>query len=390
MVLVVLVARVKIKEINMKYLHSSVWRTRLFAGIGVALLSACTTLPQQSGSGIPNNANTAPVEPATASTSPVEESSIFSRLLESPQTTALRAQLLQQDRLYRVAAPLLTKNNLLCVGFSRKILGFTALNKYSFPPELLESAQALGFEDRLTITGVLPNSAAQQSGLQTRDVLIKVEGRNFPQGPDADRQTALLLGPIVSQKDTINMTIQRNGNNQSISIPLTPACAFNIELGNTDTVNSYDDGRRILVTRGMMQFAQNDTELAYVIASEMAHNILGHAGKQRMTATIGEIIDNLLRFKPDDTTAQGMAGVRPFPGSMDAEADRLALYMLARAGYNTDQYASFWQRLADQYPATILNAYTAIHPDLQTRLDTIQQTLTDIQSKQETNQDLVP
>lgn len=376
----------------MTYFHFSVWRTRLLVSLGTAALAACTTLPPQgtNQSVKSGNANTTPVAPPAATTSPVQESSILTRLLESPQTTALRAQLLQQDRLYRAAAPLLTKNNLLCVGFSRKILGFTALNRYSFPPELLDSAQALGFEDRLTITGVLPSSAAEQHGLHTQDVLLTVEGRNFPQGPDADRQTALLLGPIVSKKDTINLTIERQGKKIPLSIPLTPACAFNIELGNTDVVNSYDDGRRILVTKGMMQFVQNDNELAYVIASEMAHNILGHAGKQRMVATIGEVIDNLLRYKPDETTSQGMSGVKPFPGSMDAEADRLALYLLIRSGYNVDQYDSFWQRLADKYPATILNSYTAIHPDLATRLDTIRQTQADIQGKQQTNQDLVP
>lgn len=377
----------------MKYFHFSVWQTRLFVSIGAAVLTACTSLPQQSANksaNLPNNANTAPVTPPAATTSPVQETSILSRLLESPQTTALRAQLLQQDRLYHVAAPLLTKNNLLCVGFSRKILGFTALNKYSFPPELLESAQALGFEDRLTVTGVLPGSAAEQTGMHTQDALLSVEGRNFPQGPDADRQTALVLGPIVSKKETINMTIERQGKKQPLSIPLTPACAFNIELGNTDIVNSYDDGRRILVTRGMMQFVQNDNELAYVIASEMAHNILGHAGKQRMVATVGEVIDNLLRYKPDETTSQGMSGVKPFPGSMDAESDRLALYLLVRAGYSVDQYDSFWQRLADKYPASVLNSYTAIHPDLTTRLETIRQTQSDIQVLQQNNQDIVP
>lgn len=376
----------------MKYFHFSVWRTRLFLGLGAtALLSACTTLPPNSGntSSVPNNANTTSPAP-TAETSPVKESSILSRLLETPQTTALRAQLLAQDHLYRVAAPLLTKNTLLCVGFSRKILGFTASNKYSFPPELLDSAQALGFEDRLTVTGVLPDSAAQQNGLQSRDVLLAVEGRNFPQGPDADRQAAILLGPIVSSKDTINLTVERNSSKQNLSVPLTPACAFNIELGNSDNVNSFDDGRRILLTKGMLQFVQNDNELAYVIASEMAHNILGHATSLRMTATIGEIIDNLIRYKPDETTLQGMSGVKPYPGSMDAESDKLALYMLARAGYSIDGYAAFWQRLADQYPATVMNGYTAIHPDLSTRLSMINQTVSDIQQKQASNLDLVP
>lgn len=372
----------------MKALYFSFWRTCVAAGISAAVLSACSSVPHQSST-TSSSSQTAQPDSA-AQTSAIQEPSIFTRMIESPQTTALRNQIAQQGRLYRVAAPLLTKNILLCNGFARNLLGFTAQNKYAYPPDLIESAQALGFEDRLMVTGVLPNSGAQQNGLQVHDILVRVEGKPFPQGPDADRQTALLLGPLVSSKNTIRLNVERKKQTQDITVPLTQACAFNIELGNSDIINSYSDGRRVLITKGMLQFTQNDTELAYVIAIEMARNILGQANQQRMVATIGEVIDNLLRLKPDETTLEGMSGIRPYSSKLDEQADILALYLLARAGYDIEQTDLFWQRLANAYPATVLNSYTALHPDINHRIETIHQIRDAIRMKQSANQDLVP
>jgi predicted Zn-dependent protease len=182
----------------------------------------------------------------------------------------------------------------------------------------------------------------------------------------------------------------RNGSNMSMNVPLTYACAFGIELGNTDMVNAYSDGHRVLITRGMMNVARSDDELAYVMAKEMAHNALAHAARQKTSATIGGIIDNLVRIHPDMSTMVGTAGVRPMPADLDIAADRLALYMLARAGYNIDNAPAFWQRLASQYPATVLNGYTALHPATAQRISAMERTVADIRSKKNGNKALLP
>jgi predicted Zn-dependent protease len=161
-------------------------------------------------------------------------------------------------------------------------------------------------------------------------------------------------------------------------------------LGNADNVNTYADGRRIMVTRGMMAFAQSDEELVYVMAKEMAHNALGHAIKQHMSATIGGIIDNLIHVHPDMSTMSGTAGIKPMAKESDAAADTLSLYMVARAGYNVDNAVKFWQRLANQYPATVLNGHTAIHPATTYRLASMEKVVTLLKSKQASKRPLLP
>ncbi|RBA23761.1 M48 family metallopeptidase [Herminiimonas fonticola] len=309
---------------------------------------------------------------------------------ESAQLQNMRAITTQQDRLYRIAAPLLVSNAPLCKGNARNLIGFSAKNKYSFSEDYVDAAQVLGFTEQLQVTGVLNNSGAARAGIKRGDILATVEGQPMPAGANAERQAAAILGPMVGKRTSIKLGLTRTGNNVSVTVPLTLACGFGIELGNADNVNAYADGRRVLVTRGMLNFVRNDGELAFVLAKELAHNALGHPSQQKMNATVGGIIDNLIRITPDTSALGGSGGVRAMPQELDAAADRLALYMLTRAGYNIDGAAAFWQRLATQYPASVPNAYTAIHPSIAYRVDAINKANAEIKGKQAAKKPLMP
>jgi len=330
-------------------------------------LSACAT------QGTPQKANEAPPRVSNA----VQD--------------ALRSLVAQQDRLDRVAAPLLVHNPELCKGNARNLLGFTAKTKYSYSAEFVDAAQqSLGLNDRLKIMGVLAGSGAARAGVRRGDTLLAVNDKPMPQGENAERQAAEVLGPLLAGRSSVKLTLERNGASITLNVPLTPACAFVIDLGNTDNVNAYADGHRVLVTRGMLAFAHSDDELAYVLGKELAHNALAHASKQRMNATVGGIIDNLVRMHPDLSTMGGTSGVRATPQELDAAADTLGLYMVARAGYGLDRAMPFWQRLSSQYPATVLNGYTAIHPATGYRLAAIGKAVGEIKAKQADGKPLLP
>jgi hypothetical protein len=304
---------------------------------------------------------------------------------------ALRDLVAQQDRLDRVAAPLLVNNPAICKNNARNLLGITAKNKYSYSEELSSAThEAFGLNERLQVVRVLAGSGAARAGVRKGDTLLAIDDQPLPQGPGAERQAAAIVGPLVTGKPSVKLTVARSGANVTLAIPLTLACAFSIELGNSDNVNAYSDGRRIVITRGMMRFAKTDNELAYVLAKEMAHNVLGHQAKQHISGTMGEIIDNLVLLHPDMSTMNGTAGIRPYPPELDAAADNLSLYMVARAGYSVDGAPRFWQRLAQEYPATVLNGYTAIHPMTKNRLSAMDKSLAELKSKEATGKPLMP
>ena len=296
-----------------------------------------------------------------------------------------------QDRLYRIAAPLLINNAELCKSQARNLLGFTAKNRYSYPGEFNEAAHAaFGMGERLQVTGVLAGSGAAKVGLRVGDGLVAAAGKTLPTGPNALASAGAVFAPIIASKAALPLTIERAGEARDLNVPVTRACAFAIELGNADSVNAYADGSRIMVTRGLIAFTRNDNELAYVVAKTMAHNMLGHAAMQRNAATIGDIINSLISVRPDTSMLIGSGGIKAMPADLDAAADRLSLYLLARAGYDIDGAANFWKRLHGTYPPTILNGYVANHPATNARVAALEKAENEVKAKRAAKKPLVP
>lgn len=297
-----------------------------------------------------------------------------------------------QDRLYRVAAPLLIDNAELCKKQARNLLGFTAKNRHSYPGVYNEAAQvAFRMDERLQVTSVLAGSGAAKAGLRVGDDLVAAGGKPLPTGPGATSKLGAVFGPLISASPTLPLTIDRDGRPRDLSIPVTRACAFGIELGNADNVNAYADGSRIMVTRGMIGATNSDTELAYVLARTMAHNMLEHPKAQRNSATLDSVIESLLlRSNPDLSMLNGSAGIKAMPSNLDAAADRLAVFLLARADYDIDGVAAFWKRFTAATPVSVANGHTANHPAIAARLTAIELAVADVKAKQDAKKPLLP
>jgi hypothetical protein len=342
------------------------------------LLSGCATQGLQQTAPSPRVVERAPEAPG-----------LSPQMATAADTLTKMADL--QNRLYKVAAPLLIHNAELCKNQARNLLGFTAKNRWSYPGDYNEAAHvAFGMDERLQVTSVLAGSGAAKAGLQTGDVLLAAGNKPLPTGQHALSQAGAIFGKIVASQATLPMTVERHNSERHLSIPVTRACAFAIELGNADNVNAYADGSRVLVTRGMINATRNDDELAFVLAKTMAHNMLGHAAAQRNVSTIGSIIDNLKSITPDTSMLIGSGGIKAMPPEMDAAADRLSLYLAARAGYEIDNADNFWKRLHDTYPPTVLNGYNANHPAIAARLAAIEKAQAEIKARKSAKKALVP
>lgn len=295
-----------------------------------------------------------------------------------PQDDKLRYIAEMQDRLDRVAGTLQIGNADLCRNQVRHLLGFAAMNKYSYSPRMTSTAsQVFGLGERLQVTSVITGSGAEQAGLQRGDILLTIEDKPVPQGPTAENETVKMLSPIVAKNSAVRITIERNGISYPLTVPLTRACGFRVELGHTDQVNAYSDGQRILITRGMMRFTQNDSELAYVIGKEMAHNVLNHARTLHTTEINRKIIDNLIQVTP---RTRNTGKIKPMTRQFDLDSDTLGLAMALRAGYHIDSAVDFWNRLAHAYPASSHGSYTASHPNSRSRLEVMPKAISRIKA----------
>ncbi len=351
----------------------------------VTLLGACTQI----------SLNSNPSTPDSTSTSPSVYQNSSGKTNSTPaapvRDTVLDSLLLRQERVYRIAAPLIIKNAVLCRTQARPLLGFTAKNQYSYPPELAVAArQSLGLDERLQIMQILDGSGAMRAGLKRGDILQTIQDLNIPTGPQAEPETARMLSPILKNLSELTITVIRQNQPITVNVPLTLACAFAIDVGNAQQVNAYADGRRILLTRGLLDSFTTDEDVAVVIAREIAHNVLQHAKQLQQMATLSMVIDNLLLFKPDQIAANSSNGIKITPEKMDQEADRLALFMLTRAGYDPANFSRVLQKLAQNPNSSQALTYSTLHPWTEARQSVIQATLKEIRQKQAAKKVLVP
>ncbi len=323
-----------------------------------AILSSCGTVPVAAPIAEPPLATSsvavtdAPHIPASPPS--VDHAGVSSQPSMAPpapsdadKAAALRAWVREQRRIYRVAAPLLINNAEFCPQHARQVLGFTAKNMYSYSDAFIDIARsALGLGEDLQIMDVLPGSGAEQVGLREGDVLLAVEIEPMPKGAEAEREAAELIGSEMRGRTSLRMGIRRDGQHIRIDVPLTSTCAMAMDLGNAMEPLGFADGQRVMITRGMLDFVQSDQELAYVLAREMARNETMTEGSVEMR----DIIDRLHSL--DASTLSGdvpdalNGAMQSYAKDMDSDTGRLALKMLARAGYDIADYQAFWQRLA--------------------------------------------
>jgi predicted Zn-dependent protease len=128
-----------------------------------------------------------------------------------------------------------------------------------------------------------------------------------------------------------------------------------------DTINAFAlPGGKIGVYSGILPIAKNDAGLATILGHEVAH-VAAHHGAERLSAGIlAELgaagLGVALRNRDPgvvDAVMQAfglgvtVGGILPFSRNQEAEADRIGLIYMARAGYDPRESIGFWQRMAE-------------------------------------------
>ncbi len=147
-------------------------------------------------------------------------------------------------------------------------------------------------------------------------------------------------------------------------------------------INAYqtadETGRPILAfTAPLIITAHNRDELAFIMAHEAAHHILGHIARQNQSAQAGAILfgglASILSGGQSETVRVGQQigasiGARSYSKSFELEADALGTQITSRAGYNPLIGAQFFARIPD--PG---DRFLGTHPANADRLRTVEQ-----------------
>lgn len=172
-------------------------------------------------------------------------------------------------------------------------------------------------------------------------------------------------------------------------------CAYSIHIvrGAEDNPNAYTDGEDIYITSSMVRHTQTDDELALVLAHEFAHNMMQHhAGVLRnmlIGAVVGAAADASLGYNDGTGGVLGAeAGALAYSPSYEHEADYIAMYIIARAGYDYGEATGFWRTISLTLPDSVYFSYT--HPTNPERFVVLQKTASEIDVKNAKDIPLIP
>jgi len=137
-------------------------------------------------------------------------------------------------------------------------------------------------------------------------------------------------------------------------------CDFRIVVDDSprappNAFQTVDRNKRPIIafTVSLIITAQNQDELAFIMAHEAAHHIEGHLQRQQRNAQLGaEIFGALVGGTNARTqrTAQQLGasiGARTYSKDFELEADALGTRIAFAAGYNPVNGAEFFQRIPD-------------------------------------------
>lgn len=315
---------------------------------------------------------------------------------------ALQAYLEDQKRLMQVSYPLLTKGADLCGEDIRYTTGLALANSSTLLGEPFKETAETDYRlsDQVQAVYVVPGSAADKAGVRAGDTLLQVG--QWPisgTGADAVKETLSQIQSQTQSGQSVRIDVVRPASGkspisqkQSLLIAPDRACSYPVVLGGGDEVNAYADGKQVTVQRGMLRFANNDTELALVVSHEIAHNSMSHMRSKMTNYALGSILDIAAQvlLKVPTQGLFGNAGARAYSQEFEAEADYVGLYIMARAGGDIDNAPQFWRRMATLSPGAIQSSHMSTHPATPERFVALEETVKEIKAKQAAGKPLVP
>ena len=130
--------------------------------------------------------------------------------------------------------------------------------------------------------------------------------------------------------------------------------SFTFTVLNTPIVNAFAlPGGYIYLTRGLIALCRNESELAFVIAHEMAHVIARHSAQRYSRDILGKIGATIIGVSVDSGAAENLGNLvndlalARFSRANELEADSLAIKYLIKSGYNPGSSSDFLNTLIE-------------------------------------------
>jgi beta-barrel assembly-enhancing protease len=199
-------------------------------------------------------------------------------------------------------------------------------------------------------------------------------GRSYAQ--QIESQIKLVNDPVVTEY--VNRVGQNLVRNSDAQVP------FTIKVIDSDVVNAMAlPGGFFYVNSGLILAADEEAEMAGVMAHEIAHVAACHLAREQTRGTLMQLATIPLIFVGgglgygiyEAAGPAAMLGFLKFSRGFEAEADYLGVEYMYRAGYDPSAFVSFFEKIQameKKKPGTLAKTFDT-HPQTPDRIEKSQE-----------------
>jgi len=162
--------------------------------------------------------------------------------------------------------------------------------------------------------------------------------------------------PVLPDSSPVTQYVQQLGRKLGTVIPPDKTWPYQFHVIPQKEINAFAlPGGPIFINIGTIQAADNEAEIAGVIAHEMSHVYMQHSAKQASKASLANILVGIAGAVLPGSTAGNLAklGIQigasgifmKYSRADEAQADAVGAVMMYKAGYNPKSLADFFVKL---------------------------------------------
>jgi beta-barrel assembly-enhancing protease len=197
--------------------------------------------------------------------------------------------------------------------------------------------RAFGLDRGPGVLALAAAGPAEKAGLRLDDIIVAADAEPLVQARSDSRRTFHHAERILDAVDRAfadgraRLSVLRGSEALTVSVAAEQGCQSRFQLIPSSQLNARADGRYVQVTTAISEYVQDEQELAAVLAHEFAHNVMRHRARLDEAGVARGFFGNFGR---------NARLIR----ETEAEADRLSVYLLDRAGYDPAAAVRFWSR----------------------------------------------